>query len=308
MPSLARPISANFSSVVIDPMPECHSLKNYSLINNLRVTLHRPRVESFIDKLTVVPRIIFVAIRTLLTFPFFGFASLFYKSDFFEPKEITQNEIPVLLIHGSRSNQRQWDFFRYFLKKRECKHIFAVNLNDKAFTNDKKDISEYAEKRIVKKINDIKEKYKKAGFDLNEIILIGHSMGGLIGGEYALNHAKDIKVKALITLNTPWQGSWAADMMYKISAKPEGAFVRSNSTTKDLREKIIEKERAKEIKIYTFSSSLDPLVRPSSSALPISNENQIFSKIHDHYSVKIDRKIARIIRDRWIIPNIYRDE
>ena len=72
-------------------------------------------------------------------------------------------------------------------------------------------------------------------------------MGGLIGGEYALNHATDVKVKALITLNTPWQGSWAADMMYKVSAKPEGAFISTNPATKALREKLVEKEAAKEI-------------------------------------------------------------
>ncbi|NGX52598.1 MAG: hypothetical protein KR126chlam5_00901 [Candidatus Anoxychlamydiales bacterium] len=307
MSSLASQTTMDSSSIALDRVAQYESPKAPSSINNLKITLPRSGVQRFVDKLTFIPRVIMVAIRTLSILPVFGFVSLFYRSDFSDPKKITNKKIPILLIHGSNANQRQWDFFRYFLKGRECGHIFAVNLNDKAFINDKKDISEYAEKRIVTKIKDIKQKYLKDGFDLNEVIIIGHSMGGLIGGEYALNHATDVKVKALITLNTPWHGSWAADIMYDVSAKPEGAFLRTNPATKALREKLIEKERAGEINLYTFSSSLDPLVRPSSSALPISNENQIFSKVHDHYSVKVDPKLARTIRDRWVIPNTPQD-
>src|ERR1043165_3908497 len=74
----------------------------------------------------------------------FGLASFFYKFSL-DPEDITIDLPPVLLIHGSDSNQQQWILFRQLLAKHRVGHIFTVNLNKKSLQNDPgTDILDYA--------------------------------------------------------------------------------------------------------------------------------------------------------------------
>lgn len=235
----------------------------------------------------------------------FGVGSLFYRSHSLDPKEITNNKTPIILIHGSGANQRQWDFVRQFFKSSETGHVYSLNLNDQPFGNDQKSISEYAQIRLKAKVDELKNKYFKAGIRLDEVILVGHSMGSLVGADYAVNYAEEskVKVKSLIAISSPWEGSKIADMLYDINQKPEGAFVTTNDARIDLKNQLLERARAGNINVYTFSSSFDPIVRPSSSCLELASEFQMTSKIHDHYSTMTDPFLAERIREEWIVPN-----
>jgi pimeloyl-ACP methyl ester carboxylesterase len=177
-------------------------------------------------------------------------------------------------------------------------------LNEKALVNDSKTMNEYAKERLAAKIDSLKKRYlEEAHVNLNEVILVGHSMGGLVAGEYAVNCASDVKVKAIIALQTPWQGgSCLANLVYSPSNKPGGAFTSNNQMTKTLRAQVLKKHEDGDLQLYTFSSTFDPFVRPSSSALPIPQENQMISKVHGHYSPMMDPWLARSIQDRWIVP------
>lgn len=246
------------------------------------------------------------AVIDLTLAPFFMlYARVRYSDSFYDPQNITNDRTPVLLIHGSGSNPLQWSFFRCFLNGSSVGHVFSVALNDSMVVNDDKTVDEYASERIAKKIDNLKELYLQKNIKLNEVILVGHSMGGLVAGAYTVNLAEgaNIKVKALISLNTPWYGSKIADLLFRRERRPEGAFLTTSPETKNLRERLLQKLLQKKISIYTFSGSWDGLVRPHSSSLPIPKENQIFSRIHDHYSVMADAKTARVICARWIVPN-----
>ncbi len=156
---------------------------------------------------------------------------------------------------------------------------------------------------IAEKFESIKKRYlEEAHLHLDEVILVGHSMGGMVAGQYAVNSSSGVSVKAIVSLNTPWKGSWLADLIFNPSSKPGAAFIPDNQTSKALREKLMQKEREGSLKLFTVSSSLDPMVRPESSSLDLCPENQIFSKVQDHYSAMIDPWLAGDIRDKWIIP------
>jgi len=216
----------------------------------------------------------------------------------YEPNEITKKYTPVILIHGSGSNQRQFDIFRKFLQD-EKYHIFSVALNERPFSNDKKTVAEYANSCVKEKLNSIKQKYLDSGLNLDEVILLGHSMGGLIAGEFALSN-DTVKVKHIITMSTPWYGSKMADLKYSINSIPESIFLTESPELVLLREKIVNSS----INIYTFSSTFDPLVRPHSSNLEIAESNKILSTWHDHYSPMFDPFLAYKIKKDWIVPNI----
>ena len=272
-------------------------------IDNLKITVPDSKKKRCLDKVTLIPRVTLAVARALAILPIFGLASIFHKSNFSNPKRITNGKTPILLIHGSGANQRQWEVFRQFLKSKNSGHVFSVALNKKALVNDRKTVKEYAEDTIAKKVHEIKKMYLDANYNLDEMIIIGHSMGGLIAAEYAVNYATDVKIKNIITLNAPWYGSWVAEKLYNESSSPQSAFLLGDLNTKNLREQILRREKMRELNIYTFSASLDPIVRPSSSTLPIKSVNQIYSQFHDHYSAMADPLLATKMRKRWIIPN-----
>lgn len=273
-------------------------------VEELKVIAPKSKWRRFGDNLSVVFRVIFVVLRVLFIMPMMLVKSIFFKRNT-DPKKIVKFKTPVLLIHGSSANQRQWDTFRSSLKGKETGHIFTLNLNDKAFQNDKKSISEYAQQRIAKKIEEIRDRYAAEGYKLDEIIFGGHSMGGLVGAEYALHHATDVKVSALFAMSTPWGGSKLADKLFKLDKKPEGTFVTTNPESIERRKQLIEAERQGKINVYTFSSSLDPIVRPMSSSLPIRPSHQLYSQNHDHYTSMLDPWLSRRIRQRFVVPNTH---
>ena len=262
-------------------------------------------VTHIIDAVTWIPRFLFAAVRFLPVLIFIGVGCLYFRSDIFEPKGIVNGNTPIILIPGSCSNKRSWDILRPFFQGENTGHVFAINLNDHPVVNDPKTISEYAEVRLARKIEDLKEQYFNSGYVLDEVILIGHSMGGLVAADYAVNQEENtgVKVKALGSLSTPWNGSSIADLLYTDDLVPQKEFLTTSKSRIALKNKLLEKSRQGDLSLYTFSSTFDPIVRPHSSELPVASENKILSKHHDHSSLMADPFLAQTIRRDWIEPN-----
>ena len=148
-----------------------------------------------------------------------------------------ENEsVPILLIHGSGFNQSEWIIGRKHLMKKDCdketktesqrdcdvvmKTEFQHSSNDTTRnvysfdwdTSNESDIEHYTS-HLEKKINEILETRPN-----RDIILIGHSMGGLMAGYYTEYIAKSARVNVLkvITIATPWQGTSALEPFVKI--------------------------------------------------------------------------------------------
>ncbi len=159
---------------------------------------------NIINVITCIPRMTFSCIVDLALVPFAGMLLVLSCVGYnFNPTVVKKNKIPTILIHGSGFNESEWIVGRYFLNKEEFGSVFSFNL-DKVLGNDSSmGIGDHADKirTEIKRISDISES--------TEVVLIGHSMGGMVSGYYAENYAysDNIIVKHVITIGSPWQGT-----------------------------------------------------------------------------------------------------
>jgi hypothetical protein len=80
-----------------------------------------------------------------------------------DPERVTSRKTPILLIHGSESNQQQFLLFRRALEGAEVGHCFTVNLNKRARRNDEnRDILDYV-LPIHQKLLAMRELYRTEG-------------------------------------------------------------------------------------------------------------------------------------------------
>ncbi len=109
------------------------------------------------------------------------------------------DKTPILLIHGSGSNEAQWLPARFYLAHKF--DIYSVQLNTlpKAADHSILDCISI----IHDKITEIKTKNN------NSVILMGHSMGGLVAIKYAELYPASIK--CVITISSPLHGAPALE-------------------------------------------------------------------------------------------------
>ena len=108
---------------------------------------------------------------------------------------------PVVLIHGLACNRMNWFWFRRQLEERG----FTV------FTVDCTPWYGRIEGFVPQLARAIDEVLAATG--AAEVTLIGHSMGGLISRAY-LDRFGTSKVNRVITLGSPHQGTWMAQLMF----------------------------------------------------------------------------------------------
>ncbi|MFS8085963.1 MAG: esterase/lipase family protein, partial [Acidobacteriota bacterium] len=108
---------------------------------------------------------------------------------------VPSNDRPLLLIHGLVSNRRYWFWFRQQLEKRgHC--VYTVDCTP-PFTQ----IANYAP-QLACAVDEILQ-----ATGTKRLVLIGHSMGGLISRAYLDQFGAD-KIAHVITLGTPHLGTW----------------------------------------------------------------------------------------------------
>jgi len=112
---------------------------------------------------------------------------------------------PILLLHGAGFNQSEWIVARYYLKKAGFRSIWSLNMDHVIRPrSNSMGIREYAYSKVRPFVRSIIKKTGK-----REIVIIGHSMGGLVGAYYKQCFAArdDVVVKMVITISTPWHGA-----------------------------------------------------------------------------------------------------
>ena len=105
--------------------------------------------------------------------------------------------VPLLLIHGYQCNRGFWFWLRPGLEA--AGWTVATHSMEPVFA----DIDNYAE-GIARRIEEV-----LAATGASQVILVGHSMGGLASRAYLRRHGAG-KVARLITLGTPHQGTLLA--------------------------------------------------------------------------------------------------
>lgn len=113
-------------------------------------------------------------------------------------------EHPILLLQGVGCTRRT-----FTIMERRLRHdgyrVFSINLGGRLGTFNSKPIETLAQ-MVKEKVERLYERYRFAG----KISIVGYSKGGLIGRYYIQCLGGDARVRHLITLGTPHNGSpWA---------------------------------------------------------------------------------------------------
>lgn len=138
----------------------------------------------------------------IVTFPL----GLLHRSS--RSREAAGDRPPVLLIHGLYHNAGAWFLFRRRLGRAgySCVETFQYSSWGRSFDALAEELSQVIDGMSA-----------RAG---KPVVLIGHSLGGLLGKACALDPANAGKIAALVTLGSPHQGS-------KLAALAVGGLGRS---------------------------------------------------------------------------------
>lgn len=148
----------------------------------------------------------------------------------------------ILLLHGSGFNWTEWLVGIFYLcvmrRSRQGKRhrVYTMNYDGLLSNTAAAGIDDHARGRVREKIQSIFAD-QGIGGDVNmaskRLIIIGHSMGGLIGEYYASQVATldGVKVVGLFTIASPWQGSplltWLTNTFNHLRVSFCGRFVNN---------------------------------------------------------------------------------
>ena len=180
------------------------------------------------------------------------------------PKSVEgNNQIPILLIHGLYHNSSAWIEYRKQLNDAKLGPIFTINLG-----NPFDSIDVYAQR-----VRDMVANIQRIT-GLKDIVLIGHSMGGVVATKFALEFAtEETKVTDIITIGSPLKGTSIAK--YFGWGKGVREMRKGSDYLTVLNDKILAQAK---INFFHIASETDALV-PIWSSLPQENENTKHLKI-----------------------------
>lgn len=182
-------------------------------------------------------------------------AALFFRlMRLISPKNETlgskQEGRPVLLIHGYLHDRSAWVFHKRKLAEKGFGPIYLLDFGYPFHS-----IVDYAEK--VKKLAEKIENQTGR----NDLIIIGHSMGGLVASWYATQMAPSGKKIDVITLGSPLKGTILARIAIGKDARE---MEIGSNLLKKLEEHV---ENSKKIGFFHIAAKTDQIVIPSKSAI-----------------------------------------
>lgn len=203
---------------------------------------------------------------------------------YFDPKpQKARGNSPILLVHGYLHNSASWLYFLYHLRNSDVGPVYTINLGSPFHS-----IEEYAE--------EVRKKAQKIAHETGrrDLVLVGHSMGGLVSAYYATHLAPDETVVSVMTIGSPLEGTKLA--RFGIGYCTKQMRYQSNFT-RYLRERIMESQ----IPFFHIGSQTDLIIRPTSSAFVYGpNSSSYEFQSHGHifylYSNTVIDKILEFYR------------
>lgn len=190
---------------------------------------------------------------------------------------------PILLVHGYGQTKMDWLWFQYQLKRKNVGPVYTINLCP-PFAS----IVDLAQllKTTVQKIQ--QETHQ------SNIILIGHSMGGLVSSYYAEFLSEPGEVTAVITLGSPFQGT-------KLAALGYGKNAVEMAPHSPLLKEIAQRMQNSKIRYYYVASKIDNLIVPWQAAIASSNTHcqPLILDDHGHLKLLISPKVLSQVVE-WI--------
>src|SRR5690606_4003673 len=122
---------------------------------------------------------------------------------------------PILLVHGYLNNSSAWSHYLDVLPKQGLGPVYAIDLGHPFLP-----LSAYAHK-VKEKAEEIRKQTGRG-----DLVLIGHSMGGIVSSLYAAKLAEKGSVTDLFTIGSPLSG---APMAAMAGIGPNGREMREGS-------------------------------------------------------------------------------
>ncbi len=191
------------------------------------------------------------------------------------------NGRPILLVHGYMNHGSIWRLFKKRLENLGFGPIYVIHLGHPF-----RSIRFYALK-VKERAEQIAKETKR-----KDLILIGHSMGGLVSSWYAGELAPKHTVTDVITIGSPLFGTPVAYLGLGPNARemePNAPFLQ------ELHASI---SRNKQIRFYHLATRCDQLVIPGTSAIIARNEYFIIDDLGHASLLYSHRVVDRIAR--WI--------
>jgi triacylglycerol esterase/lipase EstA (alpha/beta hydrolase family) len=186
---------------------------------------------------------------------------------------------PILLVHGYIHDSSAWIYIRWQLVRHGFAPIYLLNLNPPFLS-----INDYVKQVEARVLQIAKETGRQ------DLILIGHSMGGIVSSLYALRVALPGTVTDVITIASPLAGTHVARIAIGRDARE---MERNSDFLKSLPKEI---RKSKKIRFYQIATKTDQLVIPyTSEIVNESSERRFVLNDIGHatllYSPRVLRKI-----------------
>lgn len=198
------------------------------------------------------------------------------------PKALSSSQPVIVLVHGLYHNASAWLFLRRRLRKAGFANVFAVNYGS-FFTNFE---------AALEKLQTAIRRCRPASSN-QPLIIIGHSLGGLLARVYAERSGAEDSPAVVITLGTPHRGS-------RMAAFGVGRLAASLMYEGPLIVELEEKAQAMPCGGISLFSPADALVLPAEGlAAPpdwVRYETAPLSHVGMLYSPKIAESIVHFIK------------
>lgn len=152
---------------------------------------------------------------------------------------------PVILVHGLYHNASAWVLYRWWLKRAGFQNVYAFSYGSWGPSFD--DLMEELDRQIT---------HVLGLFPGQQVVLLGHSLGGLLSRAYVECTGNAPKVQAVVTLGAPHQGS-------KLAALGLGKLARSLLYHGPLITRLETEAREISIPRLAIHSPLDNMVLPN---------------------------------------------
>ncbi|MCB1148563.1 MAG: alpha/beta fold hydrolase [Chlamydiia bacterium] len=188
--------------------------------------------------------------------------------------ESLEGGTPVLFVHGYMHNNTAWIEFRKACEESGMGPIFTPSLR-RSMDDIRASAFEIARwVRIIKKVT-----------GKNEVILVGHSMGGIVSTYCAQHLAEPGSIKAVITLGSPLKGTHVASFAI---GKAAFQMQKDSPFLTALMANVTENPKTRYI---CFGSRADEAVRPFESAF-INDPHVVYDDI-GHSSMLFHEGVIR---------------
>lgn len=171
---------------------------------------------------------------------------------------------PILMVHGYLGHSSNWTYPRSRIEEANLGPVFTINLGHPFQSIDK----DYAE-LVKEKAEEIKRITGRS-----DLILVGHSMGGVVSAYYATHLAEPGTVTEIITIGSPLNGTHLAP--YGVGKCAQQMRLNSD-LLRDIHDKL---EERSDIHVLNLSSETDQFILPNHSALL--DESRLKGRLKKH--------------------------